>query len=117
MIFLTMKNIQNITLCILSILLLSLSGCDWTARWDLRQADKALKEADLHHAEVWAEKEYRKAQAAFIEALDYNKVRLINECRDKCAETRMWAEEATALAIQRFEEMQEEKARIGEYKL
>jgi hypothetical protein len=91
-------------------------GCDWSAKWDLRQADKALKEADKHHAEVWAEKEYRKAQAAMVEAMDYAKVRYINEARDKAAECRMWAEEATALAIERFQEMQEEKDKLGVYK-
>lgn len=98
------------------ITLATLTGCDWSAKWDLRQADKALKEADKHHAEVWAEKEYRKAQVALGEAIDLAKVRYINEARDKAAESKMWAEEATALAIERFEEMQEEKERLGVYK-
>ncbi len=95
--------------------LLILSGCDWSAKWDLRQADKALKEADKHQAETWAEPEYRKAQKAFVEAMDLAKVRVINEARDKAAESRMWAEEATDLAITRFQEMQEEKERLGVY--
>lgn len=93
-----------------------LSGCDFSARWDLYQAEKALKEADTHHAEQWAEKEYRKAQKAFVEAMDLAKVRCINEARDKAAEAKLWAEEATDLAKMRFAEMQEEKDRLGVYK-
>ncbi len=111
-----MLTSKNISLLLGVAFLFAFSGCDWSARWDLRQADKALKEADKHHAEVWAEKEYRKAQKAFGEAVDLAKVRIINEARDKAAEAKLWAEEATALAIERFEEMQEEKERLGVYK-
>jgi len=110
-----MRTPKFLSLTIAVTILLAVSGCDWSAKWDLRQADKALKEADKHHAEVWAEKEYRKAQVALGEAMDLAKVRVINEARDKAAEAKMWAEEATELAIERYEEMQEEKARLGVY--
>jgi len=91
------------------------AGCDYSARRDLRRAEKALKQADAWHAEQWAEKEYRKAQALFVEAMDLSKVRFVNEARDKAAEARSWAEEAAALAEMRFKEMQEEKERLGVY--
>ncbi len=110
-----MRISKNITPLLGIAFLLVISGCDWSAKWDLRQADQALKEADKHHAEVWAEPEYRKAQKALGEAMDLAKVRIINEARDKAAESKMWAEEATDLAIERFKEMQEEKDRLGVY--
>jgi len=96
--------------------LLLTSGCDYSARRDLRAAEKALKEADKWQAEHWAEREYRKAQKLFVEAMDLSKVRYVNEARDKAAEAQMWAEEATDLAKMRFYEMQEEKERLGAYK-
>jgi len=111
-----MRTSKNLLLIIGLIALSTTTGCDWSARWDLRQADKALQEADKHHAEVWAEKEYRKAQVALGEAIDLAKVRYVNEARDKAAEAKMWAEEATDIAIARYEEMQEEKERLGSYK-
>lgn len=110
-----MRTTKIFSLTFTIAILLAVSGCDWSAKWDLRQADKALKEADKHHAETWAEPEYRKAQVALGEAMDLARVRVINEARDKAAEAKMWAEEATALAIERYEEMQEEKARLGVY--
>jgi len=91
-------------------------GCDYSAKRDLRRAEKALKQADAWHAEHFAEREYRKAQALFVEAMDLAKVRYINEARDKAAEAKSWAEEAAALSETRFKELQEEKDRVGEYK-
>ncbi len=87
---------------------LSLIGCDFSARWDLKRAEKALKEADRENAEFWAEREYRKAQKYLIEAMDYARDAKINEARDAASESRSWAEEAIALTIRRKADMQEE---------
>jgi len=111
-----MQRLSRLALMVVLTLSIALVGCDFTSRRDLKEAEKALKEADKWNAEHWAEREYRKAQACFIEALDYAKVRLVNESRDKAAECKLWAEEATDLAKIRFFEMQEEKERLGAYK-
>lgn len=95
---------------------LALSSCDFSSRSDLRAAEKAMKSADDHHAEQWAEPEYRKAQAAFLEAMDYAKIRAVNEARDKAAEAKSWAEEATELSIKRQKEMEAEQDKLGTYK-
>ncbi len=97
-------------------LMLLLVGCDTTAMSDMRDTEKVLKEADRWHAEQWAEPEYRKAQAALVEAMDLQKVRYINEARDKAAEAKMWAEEAVDLAKIRYADMEKEKDRLGAYK-
>ena len=86
----------------------ALFGCDFSARWDLRKAEKALKEADKENAEFWAEREYRKAQKYLIEAMDYAHDAKINEARDAASESRSWAEEAIDLTIRRKADMQEE---------
>jgi hypothetical protein len=92
------------------------TGCDWSARWDLRKAEKALKRADKANASHWCEKEYAKAQSAFDEAMDLARVRKINEARDKALEAYNWAEEATFQSIRKAEEMEEEKASLNSKK-
>lgn len=87
-------------------------GCDWSAQWDLRRAEKALKEADALNAEHWAEREYRKAQKAFEEAMDLARVRNINAARDKAAEAKDWADEAIMWSKLRAEQMEKEKASV-----
>ena len=89
-------------------LVISLTGCDFSARWDLKRAEKALKAADKANAEFWAEPEYRKAQKYLVIAMDEARERNINAARDAALEAREWAEEATALSIRRREEMEEE---------
>jgi len=97
-----------ITPVILVLTAIVMSGCDISARWDLRRAERALKEADNAHAEQWAEREYRKAQKYLVEAMDLARERKINEARDAALEAKDWAEEATDLAIRRAEEMEKE---------
>jgi hypothetical protein len=92
--------------------MLSLVSCDWSARWDLKRAEKALKEADHLNAEFWANNEYVKAQKAFEEAMALNRVRAINEARDKAVEAKDWAEEAINWAKIRAAEMEQEKAGV-----
>lgn len=87
---------------------LSMIGCDFSARWDLKRAEKALKEADRENAEFWAEREFQKAQKYLIEAMDYARDAKINEARDAASEARSWAQEATDLTIRRKAEMQKE---------
>ena len=96
---------------------LTLTGCDFSARWDLKRAEKALNEADRVNAEHWAEKEYRKAQKALVEAMDLARVRSINAARDKALEARDWAEEAIMWAKIRAEEMEKEKRSLDSKKL
>lgn len=96
--------------------LIAINGCDWSARWDLMQAEKALKKADKLNAEFWAEKEYKKAQSAFVEAMDYSRVREINKARDKAEEAKDWAHEAIMWSEIRIGEMEKEKASLGTYK-
>ncbi|MCF7811334.1 hypothetical protein K9N50_10155 [bacterium] len=92
------------------------SGCDWSARWDLRKAEKALRRADKVNAEHWCEKEYGKAQKAFDEAMDLARVRKINEARDKALEAYEWAIEAEWWAIKKAEEMEKEKESLNSKK-
>jgi len=84
------------------------TGCDWSARWDLRKAEKAIKRCDVANAEFWAEPEYRKAQIALDLAVDLAHGRKINEARDAALEAYEWALEAEDLSIRRKEEMQQE---------
>ncbi|MCF7811333.1 hypothetical protein K9N50_10150 [bacterium] len=84
------------------------TGCDWSARWDLRKAEKAIKQCDKVNAEFWAEPEYRKAQKALDLAMDLAHERKINEARDSALEAYEWALEATDLSIRRREEMEKE---------
>lgn len=100
----------------LFLLLLATSGCDFSARWDLRHAEKALKDADNVQAEYWAETEYRKAQKAFDEAVALAHNRNINEARDMAQNALTWAEEAINLSITRRQEMEEERDGLGTYK-
>ena len=93
-----------------------LTGCDFSSSGDLKRAERAIKDADAVHAETWAEPEYRKAQAAFVEAMDYAKIRAVNEARDKCAEAKTWADEAAELSRKRAAEMESEKDKLGTYK-
>lgn len=93
-----------------------LNSCDWSARSDLRKAEKLLRQADDLNAEFWAEKEYRKAQRAFVEAMDLAKVRFVNDARDKAAESIQWCEEAILWTKIRRAEMEKEKDRLGTYK-
>lgn len=90
-------------------------GCDWSAYSDLKRAEKVLKEADRLDAEHWAEKEYRKAQQSFVEAMDLAKVRFVNEARDKAREAKEWAEEAIELTRFRQAQMEKEKESLGTY--
>jgi len=92
-----------------------LSSCDATAKSDLRSAENAIKEADKVHAEQWAEREYRLAEAALNEGMAFNRVNAINEARDKAAEAKSWASEAIDLAKRRAAEMEAEKDRLGTY--
>ncbi len=109
-------QIGSIISAVMIVLLLLIAGCDFSARWDLRQAEKALKAADKANAEFWAEREYRKAQKYFTLAMDEARVRNINQARDLADEARIWAEEALFLAIWRAEEMEEEKDAISSKK-
>ena len=95
----------------------SLSGCDVSARWDLRRAEKLLHQCDDLNAEFWANKEYRRAQKLFDEAVELARARKINEARDKAAECRDWAEEALMWTKLRMAQMEEEKERVHSKKL
>ena len=87
---------------------LTLTGCDFSARWDLKRAERALKTADKANAERWAEREYQKAQAALIKAMDLAAENKINDARDAALDALEWAEEATELSIRRREEIEAE---------
>jgi len=102
------RFINFVSLLLLLFLFIPLTSCDFSARWDLKRAEKALKEADKANAEFWAEPEYRKAQQALVLAMQHAEDRLINESRDAAADARDWAEEATELSIRRRMEMEEE---------
>jgi len=110
-----MKRFTKFQSGLLVVLLLwgfTFSGCDWSARWDLRKAERALKRADKANAEFWCEKEYRKAQKLFEEAQDLARVRRVNEARDKALEAFEWAEEAELWAKIKAEDMAKEKESI-----
>ena len=114
---------STISVVIIALLFLMV-GCDFSARWDLRKAEKALKAADKANAEFWAEREYRKAQKYFSLAMDEARVKNINRgdayhemgYRDLAEEARIWADEAFFLAIMRAEEMEEEKDALSSKK-
>ena len=96
--------------------LLALTGCDFSANGDLRDADKLLKEADKIHADQWAEPEYTKAQQLLVEAMDLAKVNAVNEARDKALESKSWAQQAIDLTRTRASAMELEKDKLGGYK-
>ncbi len=91
-------------------------GCDFSARSDLRKAEKAMNEADMVKAEHYAEKEYRRAQKAFDLAMMYERDNQINQARDHALEAKEWAEEAVKLSIKRIEELEKEQEEVGSYK-
>ncbi|MBC8465856.1 hypothetical protein H8D57_02420 [bacterium] len=112
-----MKPLFQKLITVMCILLLTVfSSCDFSAKGDLKRAEKMMNEADAVKADFWAEPEYRKAQKAFDEAVDLERERKINECRDKVTEAKGWAEEAIALSIKRQQEMEEERDKLGTYK-
>jgi len=103
---------------IIALVLLLISGslltsCDFSARWDLRRAEKMLHEADKWNAQRWAETEYVKAQKLFEQAMDNAREQRINEARDLADQAHIWAETARDLAKARYLEMEEEKARLN----
>lgn len=111
------KLLCNLTIILISFVsLVFFTSCDWSARWDLRRAEKALNKCDKLNAEFWAEKEYQRAQNAFTEAMDQARVRNINLARDKAAEAKDWADEAIMWTEIRIEEMEREKESLGTYK-
>ena len=103
------RYLAFITVIFLTALFVSLAGCDFSARWDLKRAEKALKVADKENAEFWAEPEYQRAQKALDDAVNYAANRQINEARDAALEALHWAEEAISLTLRRKAEMEEEK--------
>jgi len=108
--------LRGILICGLFLMFVLTTGCDWSAAWDLRKAERALKRADKANAQFWCEKEYSKAQNAFDEAMDLARVRKINEARDKALVAYEWAEEAQYWAIKKAEEMEKEKASLNSKK-
>lgn len=110
------SGVRIIALTILVPVIILIASCDWSARWDLRRAEKALKRADKVNAEFWCEKDYTKAQKAFDKAQDLARGRKINEARDKALEAYEWAQEAEFWAIKLAEEMEEEKASLNSKK-
>lgn len=113
------KGKKQGTISLISALLLIstiFSGCDFSAKWDLKRAEKALNGADNYKASFWAEREYTKAQKAFDEACILAKEGKINEARDMAQNAKDWAIEAMALAQTRQEDMEREKSSLGTYK-
>lgn len=113
-IFLKDKSPRIFPLAVLAIITV-LSGCDYSAKSDLRAMDKAMKDAEENNADQWAETEFKKAQAAFGEAQDLARNREINKARDKAVEAKGWADEALELTLKRKAEMEAEKDRLGTY--
>ncbi len=109
-------GIRIITSIVLIVTIILVSGCDWSASWDMRRAEKALKRADKVNAEFWAGKEYGKAQKAFELAQDLARVRKVNEARDKALEAYEWAQEAEFWAIIKAEEMEKERESLNSKK-
>ncbi len=115
------KKLQTL---LLTILLLAASvissGCDWSAMWDLKRAEKILKQAEKLNAEFCgfdrAQDAYRKSQKALDEGMTLARHRFINEARDKAEEARAWAEEAVYWAQIHNQQIQREKDAIGTYK-
>lgn len=106
---------KSVIYCLMFTIILLLSGCDWSANWDLRRAEKALTRADKLNAEFWAEREYHKAQNAFTEAMDLAREGHVNLARDKALEAKDWADEAILWSEIRAEEMRKEKESLGTY--
>ncbi len=104
-------------ICVITALV---SGCDWSARWDLRRAEKVLDKATELNAEFCGEhharKAYLKAQSALEEGMYYARRRDINLARDKAQEAKDWAEEAVFWAEKYHEEIRKEKESLGAYK-
>jgi len=111
-----LSSIKIMPSIVVLLIIILASGCDWSARWDLRRAEKALKRADRLNAEFWSERDYSKAQKAFSEAQDLARVRKINEARDKALEAYEWAEEASLWAIIKADEMEKEKESLNSKK-
>ncbi|MBT3231612.1 MAG: DUF4398 domain-containing protein [Calditrichaeota bacterium] len=101
---------------ILLVVTTAFSGCDFSAKWDLKRAEKALNSADKYKASFWAEREYTKAQKAFDEACILAREGKVNEARDMAQNAKEWAIEAMALAQAREEEMEKERDGLGTYK-
>lgn len=97
-----------------------LVGCDWSARWDLKRAEKILKRAEDLNAEFCgldrASNAYHKAQLALEEGMELARHRYINEARDKATEAKDWAEEAVYWAEVYNEQLAKEKESLGAYK-
>lgn len=113
------KGKKQKAIALLSILLVVItvfSGCDFSAKWDLKRAEKALNGADKYKASFWAEREYTKAQKAFDEACILAREGKVNEARDMAQNAKEWAIEAMALAQAREEEMERERDGLGTYK-
>lgn len=106
----------NLSVSLLILVAFTITSCDFGAKRDLKRAERVLRKADELNAERWAEKEYRKAQKAFDEAVDLERERKINEARDKAVICIDWAEEACMWAKIRAEEMQKEQDALGVYK-
>jgi len=83
-------------------------GCDFSARGDLKRAEKAIKEADKVNAENWAEREYRNAEKWLSKAEELNHEKRINEARDAAKEAKDWAREAIELSIKRAAALERE---------
>ncbi len=98
----------------------TLSGCDWSARWDLKRAEKVLKRAEDLNAEFCgldrAQNAYYKGQTALEEGMELARHRYINEARDKASEAKDWAEEAVYWAEFYNEQLEKEKESLGAYK-
>lgn len=92
------------------------TGCDSSAKSDLKAADKLMKEADKLECDQWANEEYVKAQKLLVEAMDLAKVNAVNEARTKAEESKSWAQEAIDLAKARKAAMDKEKDALGGYK-
>ncbi len=114
-----MKNSQykflSQSLLVVLFLAIAMSGCDYSARSDLKAMDKAMKDAEENNADQWAEREFKKAQAAFGEAQDLARNREINKARDKAVEAKGYADEALELTLKRKAEMEAERDRLGTY--
>ena len=100
--------------------LISLSGCDWSAMWDLRRAEKILNEADALNADTGgdpkAKRAYFRALAALEDGMHHARRREINLARDKAQEAKDWAEEAVMWAQWHMDDIQREKDALGTYK-
>ena len=103
-----------------AVILITLAGCDWSAKWDLRRAEKVLNEAAALNADTGgdpkAKRAYFKAQAALEEGMYYARRRDVNLARDKAQEAKDWAEEAVMWAQWYIDDIEREKEALGTYK-